>query len=429
MRWLSTHAQQIRTWALRLLEFGAVQGIAQFLNAVSGLLIVHALAKTEYALYAIANSMLTACHLLADLGVGVGLKSLGGRFWNDPQRLGALVRTGIELRWRFAAASFAVCIPALAWLLWANNAPWWVIAALCAVVAAGAIPLLTVSALTVVAQLVGDYRGLQQLDAGSAAMRLILIGVLALSWVNAVLAALVGMVVNWLQLLVLRGRVRGHANRAVAPNAEDRRELIALSLKSLPNAIFFCIQGQVTVIILTLLGTTAEIADVTALGRLAALFGIFSATFAAVIAPRFARTQDVDRLAQLYRLLLGLSVLVLVPLALASWVFPRPFLWLLGEKYAGLESECGWVVTTGCIGQILGVMWALNTSKAWIRFQSIGFIPVILLAQCVAAVLLDLRQFRDVLIFAMVTASAPFPLYVADALAGLRRMRKERDAT
>jgi hypothetical protein len=122
-----------------------------------------------------------------------------------------------------------------------------------------------------------------------------------------------------------------------------------------------------------------------------------------------------------------LSLLALAPVALAAWIFPQPFLWLLGEKYAGLESECGWVVTTGCIGQILGVMWALNTSKAWIRFQSIGFIPLILASQCIAAYLLDLRQFRDVLIFALVTGSAPFPLYLADAIAGLRQARKQRD--
>lgn len=422
MRTLS--AAQFGTWALRLAEYGAVQGIAQFMNAISGLLIVHALDKAEYAFFAIANSFLTACNLLADLGAGVGLRSIGGRHWNDPRRLGALFNTTIGLRRRFALAAFGGCVPLMAWMLWANGAPGWLIVALCIAVLVAALPVLTGSALTIVAQLVGDYRGLQKLDAGSAAMRLVLVAALALWWLNALLASLVGALVNWMQWLVLRRRMRAHADTAAAPHAEDRRELVRLSWKSLPNAVFFCLQGQVTLLILTFFGTTSEIADFTALGRLAAIFAVFSATFGAVIAPRFARTQDPERLAGLYRLLLLLSALALAPVAIASWLFPHPFLWLLGSKYAGLEAECGWVVTTGCLGQFLGVMWALNLSKAWIRFQSVGFIPAILVCQCIAAALLDLRQFHDVLIFALASAVAPLPLYIADALSGLREARK-----
>jgi hypothetical protein len=50
----------------------------------------------------------------------------------------------------------------------------------------------------------------------------------------------------------------------------------------------------------------------------------------------------------------------------------------------------------------------------------LGFIPAIVVAQIAAAALLDLRQFHDVLVFSLVTASAPVPLYLLDAIFGLR---------
>ena len=40
-------------------------------------------------------------------------------------------------------------------------------------------------------------------------------------------------------------------------------------------------------------------------------------------------------------------------------------MWLLGEKYQQLGRECGCVVAAGSAGEIAGVMWGLNSSKAW----------------------------------------------------------------
>ncbi len=224
-----------------------------------------------------------------------------------------------------------------------------------------------------------------------------------------------------MQFLFSRRWARDLANPAASPNADDRRELLRLSWKWMPNVIFFCIQGQVTLLILTWLGNPTGIADVTALGRIAALFVIFSVTFGSVLAPRFARCQETARLPRLYLLLVGGTFFALIPLVLVAWLFPDPFLWLLGKQYRGLQSECGWVVAAGCVSQICLVMWSLNSSKGWIRLQSLAFIPMILGAQIVAAFCLDLRHFHDVLIFNLVTAAAPLPVYVVDALFGLKK--------
>lgn len=414
---------RIRTWVLRLLEFGGVQAGVQLLNAISGLIIVHALPKPEYAFFVIANSMQVACNLLADLGIGIGARSIGGRVWNDPVRFGSLLNAAIRLRNEFAVPSFCICLSVTAWMLWVNQAPWWTIVALSGAVLVAVLPLLASSVLSAALQLHGKYRRMQKIDFGSAALRFVMVGVLTVTWVNAALLTMVVAVTHWLQLVFLRRWTHQVAHLGASPSADDRREIMLLSLKALPNTVFFCFQAQITLIILTFLGTTTSIADFTALGRLSALFAVVSVTFASVVAPRFARCQDPDRLARLYVLLVVAMASLLVPLAAASWVIPEPFLWLLGEKYALLGAECGWVVTTGCVAQLLGVMWGLNSSKAWIRFHVSGYIAVTVICQVAAVSFLDLRQFRDVLVFNFVTALAPLPLYIVDAFFGLRAAR------
>jgi O-antigen/teichoic acid export membrane protein len=416
-------------WGRRLAEFGSVQGLVQLLTAVAGLLIVRTLSKHEYALFAIANSMQTACNLLADLGIGIGVRSIGGRVWNDPQRFGQLLNTVIGLRRQFAVVSLSICLPVAAWMLWRNGATILVVIGLCLVTAASVIPLLGVTAWATSAQLHGEYRRIQKLDFGNALLRLALITSLALVWINALLATLVGVVSNWVQMVFLRRWALTKIVPGAPPNADDRKELLRLSRKSLPNAIFFCFQGQVTLLILTLVGSTTGIADVTALGRVAVLFAIFSVTFANVLAPRFVRCQESARLPRLYVLLVGGTALVLVPLTAFAWLLPEPFLWLLGDKYAALGRECGWVVAAACLGQLGGIMWNLNSSKAWIRLQAVAYIPTVVVAQVISAACLDLRQFHNVLIFNLVTAAAPLPIYVIDALWGLRAIASQQTET
>ncbi|MGE3779441.1 MAG: lipopolysaccharide biosynthesis protein [Pirellulaceae bacterium] len=412
---------QVRVWSLRLIEFGLVQAGVQLLNAVAGLVIIRSLPKSEYALFAVTGSIQAVCNMLGELGIGVGVLAIGGRVWSDPQRFGSLIATATELRVRFSLVSVIICLPVAMWMLWRNEASPAAMAALSGVILFGMLPLMSSSIYLVVPQLHGEYRRIQKLDFGNALFRCAIIGGLALGALSAVSAALVGALTIWIHWGVVRRWAAEQANLGAPPNSEDRGELLRLSFRSLPNVVFFCLQGQVTLLLLTWAGQPSSVADVTALGRLAALLSVFSTAFSVVLTPRFCRCQDAARLPQLYLKLITGTVAVVVPLMVASWVFPKPFLWLLGSKYASLEAECGWVVTAVCVSQVGAAMWALNISKAWIRYQAALYIPVILSAQIVAALLLNLRRVDDVLVFNLVTAAAPLPIYIIDAISGLSR--------
>lgn len=412
-------------WAARVVKFSSLQAIVQLLMALAGLIIVRHLPKTEYALFAIANSIQVACTQLADLGIGIGVRSIGGRVWENRSRFGQLVQTALGLRRQFALVAAAICFPLMIWLLRRNGAATGTTLGLCLAIAASVIPLLGSTIWSATLLLHGRYQSVQRLDLSNGVLRLAIIGGLAVSRINAVLAATAGTVTYIVQAVFLRRWSREVADPAARTNPEDRRELIRLSLKSLPNTVFFCLQGQITLLILTFTRNPTGIADLTALGRLALLFAVFSVMFANVLTPRFARCQEAARLAKLYFVLVGATMLVLLPVVIAAFLFPDPFLWLLGEKYSGLRQECGWVVAAGSLSQLLAVLWGLNSSKAWIGIQAFGYIPAILIGQLLAAITLDLRQFHSVVLFTVITAAAPIPLMIADACVGLRRAKCE----
>jgi hypothetical protein len=407
-------------WTLIIVEFGAVQMLVQALLAVSGLIIVRTLSKEQYALFTIANSMQATANLLGDLGIGLGLRSIGGRVCDDRRRFGALLNTAFAMRRGFAVVAATFCLPVALWMLRKNGATWLEAAGLCAAVSAGVAGLIGSSVWNISPLLHQEYRRLQKLDLANAAARTVMLAAMTAGRINALFAATVGVIGNWSQSFFLKRWAQDHAERNAEANRDDRRDLWQISLKCLPNTLFFCFQGQLTLLILSFTGNAAGIAEVTALGRVAALLAVFSTVFVSLIVPRFMRCQERDRLRALYLFLLAGTAGALTPFLLFAWFFPEPFLWLLGGQYQHLGRECGWVVAAGCVGQIGGVMWALNSSKAWIRYQAATFIPVILSTQVAAAYFLDLHQFHDVLVFNVISAAAPLAIYAADAWAALR---------
>ena len=62
-------------------SFVTVQVIVQLVGFLSGILLIRTLEQREYAFFTIANTMQGTLNLLADVGVSVGLVSIGGRGW------------------------------------------------------------------------------------------------------------------------------------------------------------------------------------------------------------------------------------------------------------------------------------------------------------------------------------------------------------
>jgi O-antigen/teichoic acid export membrane protein len=387
-----------KKWSLRLIEIGLVQGLVQFLTALTGLLIVRTLAKQDYAVYAITNSMQAAANILADLGISLGVRSIGGRVCEDRQRYGQLLNSALKLRGWFATVSLGVTVPIAAWMLWRNGASWVLTLALCLTIVASLTPLLASSIWITSLQLHGQYRRLQKIDLSNAALRLMMIGGLMFSYLSALTAALTVVVSNWVQLIWLKKHAVELADTRQPPNAEDIRELKKLSFKMLPNSIFFCLQSQITVWLITVFGNVNNVADVSALGRISMLFLVLHTTMDMIVMPRFSRIQEPNLLFRRYAVLI-FGCLVVSSLALiAAALFSTQFLWLLGPKYSHLKPELILVMLSAVTNFVAGTMWGVNVSRAWIKAAPL-YIPVTLATQVLVLLVLDVSTVRGVLWF------------------------------
>src|SRR5213595_3868657 len=99
--------------ARRIGNYALVQATVQIIAFSSGILLVRWLPQREYAFFTIANAMQATLMLLADIGISVGLMSIGGRVWQDRHRFGELINTGLAVRRKLAATAAIVSTPVL----------------------------------------------------------------------------------------------------------------------------------------------------------------------------------------------------------------------------------------------------------------------------------------------------------------------------
>src|SRR5918992_399327 len=104
-------------------NFAFVQAAVQVVGFLSGILLVRSLDQREYAYFTIANTMQGTLNVLADIGISIGLVSIGGRVWHDRHRFGQLITTALQLRRKLAVVVILLVTPILYSMLAKNGAP------------------------------------------------------------------------------------------------------------------------------------------------------------------------------------------------------------------------------------------------------------------------------------------------------------------
>ncbi len=402
-------------------SFASVQAAVQIISFASGILLIRYLDQREYAYFTIANTMQGTINVLADIGISIGLISIGGRVWQNRRRFGELVNTALAMRRRLGAAAIVLVTPVLYFLLAKNGASAAYAGALVGLILAALLVQFSIGVLGVVPRLRSDLAKIQQIDLIGAIARLAVLGVLIVIFLNASVAVAVGSLTLLLQYVLLRRYVAAVIDTSAPENAEDRSAMRGFIRNQAPNAIFFCIQGQITIFLISFFGRhVSSVAEVGALGRLAMIFAVLTNLLTNVFAPAFARCQSPRRLRWQYAAIVGgvaaFSAVVLISAAL----FPREFLFVLGNKYAHLERELVLMVAGSVLGALASALWALNASKAWIAGSWL-YIPLTLATQAAMIPFIDFSTVRGVLIFNLVSALPNLLLNLALSYRGFRQ--------
>jgi len=384
-------------WTKLLTRFLSLEAMVQALGFAAGIILVRVLPKAEYGLFTIANTMQQTMNLLADNGIGSGLTAIGGRVWSDRFRFGQLLHTAMRLRRLFALVAIVVVTPILAWMLFSNGASPGYTAFVSAIVLLGLYFQLTVGVLIVAPRLHLEVNRIQFLGVWSAALRLVLIASAYTIFLNASVALLASTISFGFQELLLRRWVPKMADLKAPVNQEDHQEILSIVRSQAPNSIFYCLQSQLTIWLISIFGSTTGVAEVGALGRISVVFLMIGSVMGNVVYPRFARVTDPGLLWRRYWQILGGFCLLACAMLAVTATFPEVLLWILGPKYAHLHKELLLMILSAVLLSVLGTMWQLNVTRGWI-VSPWALIPIRIVTQVVLVCVLDLSRVRDVLL-------------------------------
>ena len=393
-----------RRRVLRLTGFASSQVAVQAIGFASGIVLVRCMEPVQYGYYTLAVTMASVATILSDLGLATAVLAIGGRLGHDRIALGQLNADADALHRRLAWLALAVVGPCAAALLWHQQAASVQIFVLTAfVVAMAAVNVPTGVALSI-SRLLGRVGLQQRLDLGVNVVKL---GVLsAASWLafDAAIACLINLVAAIVYYLLLARALDVDVDRRAGAGEHVpaiRRHVGRLA----PNAIYFVVSSQLAVWLIGIFGSAERVAEVGALGRLAALFSLVAAVSATLVLPYFARR---DAPAELIPVFVGINLFfagLLLVLAGAATAFPDAILWVLGASYGGLRDELVWMVVATTLSAWGGTIYSVGCARGWV--MPIGIVASVgVVATAVAASLVDVATVRGSFMINTVTGLA-----------------------
>jgi hypothetical protein len=404
-------------------NFAFVQAIVQVIGFLSGIILIRHLDQRDYAYFTIANTMQGTINVLADIGISVGLVSIGGHVWHDRHRFGQLVNTARSLRYKLGAIAMLIVTPILYLMLVKNGASVGYAVILIALVLAGAMIQLSLGVLAVVPRLRSDLGRIQIVDFAGATVRLLVLGGLLFVFLNAGVAVAVAVATLLLQYWLLHRYVARVIDFDAPQNENDRRAMQRFIRNLAANAVFFCFQGQITIFLITFLGRDVNsVAQVGALGRLAMVFTVLTNLLTNIVAPAFARCHSPVRLRWLYAGIVGGVTAFSGAIILAAALFPDAFLYVLGGTYAHLERELLLMVAGAALTSVTATFWTLNAAKAWIAGSWL-YIPLTVASQVALIPFTDFSSVRGVLIFNLLSALPNLLLNLVLSLRGFASLK------
>ena len=390
----------VQKWFPILLKFTSIQVIVQTLGFAAGILIVRGLPKREYAFYTIGNTMLATILLLADSGISSALTAIGGRVWQDSHRLGSLLTTALLLRRQLAMLTVFAVVPVLIWLLRQNGANALVTVGLVLAVLAGSGLELITRIYAVVLRLRSEIRQIQNQALMAALVKLAAVGIALFIFFNAIVAIATVVLGYAVQFWMLRRWVSREIDTSAPGDPAMRSEIIAVLRRQGPHSVYYCLQGQITVWLISVFGNSESVANVGALGRLVAVFALLSTVMIEVVLPAFARIRSANQLRRRYfQILFGYSAISALSVGVVA-MFPGQILSVLGRQYSDLRSDGILMAACAVVSTISGLLWAINSSRAWIVSPAV-LIPCTIAVQATLASILDLSTVRGVLLLTM----------------------------
>lgn len=417
---------QLVYWARESGRFFSWQIAITLINVIAGLLVVRYLPKEDYAFYTIGFMAMAIFTNITSAGVSPAVNSLAGSHWEDPRQMGSIVNTAIAFR-KLVALGFA--IPIAAYGLWQFSlveAGWASALALTTVFALGGMVELESSILKVPLVFARRIGQLQRYDVWVAASKLVGIVVAGLLWPTALTFAAVtigSLVISWRLLTKASARVID----ADAPvDADVRARIVSLFKPNIVSVVYWSFQAQITILLCTLVGTTSNVAEIGALGKLTLIFGLLGTFVGSYLMPAIAKAVRSSQILARFGLVMVIYTVVTALLVGVAAFYPELLLWILGEQYGNLADLLLLYVSVAMIGVFQGQVHSVCITRGWVKYF-VWYAPLAIVTQLVLLFILDLSTIRDVIRFegcvSSVLLALTLGIFIVEFVAHSRRSR------
>ena len=357
----------IVSWGKLISITGSAQIIVQAVGFASGILIIRLLPVQEYALYTLANTILGTIVMLSDGGISAAVMSQGGKVWQDKEKLGTVLVTGLYLRRKFALGSIIIAVPILTYLLLHQGASNLATVLIIVSLIPAFFAALSDSLLEIVPKLHQDIIPLQKNQITVGIARLILTGlsVFIFPWTFvAIIAAAIPRIYGNIKL---RKIAYGFVNSTKKEDSDVEKEILKVVKRVFPTALYHSFSGQIMIWLLSVYGTTTNLAQIGALGRVIIVLTLFSSIVGHLVIPRFSRYENKRGLLLKRYIQINLFVFLFgILFLLMTWLFDHEILWVLGSNYINLEHELFLSVLGGILSLFAGISFLLAAGRSWI---------------------------------------------------------------
>ena len=386
-------------WGKLITITGAAQAFVQGLGIVSGILVIWLLPTNEYAWYTLANTMLGTMTILADSGISIGVMSEGAKVWEDKNKLGAVLATGLHLRKKFAIGSLLVSLPILFFLLFRHNAGWITVL----LISASLIPVfyasLSDSLLEIIPKLHQDIPSLQKNQVSVSIGRLIISGLTLFIFPFAYIAVLANGIPRMFGNIRMYQIAHRFADKNQKPDVKIKNKILKVVRRSMPENIYYCLSGQMTIWLISIFGNTTSVAELGALGRLSLVMNIFPIVLSTVIIPRYAKLASnkiilIKRQLQIFVCM----IMVCISIIIVTWLLPHQILAILGHNYKNLDTHLLFLAIYGsCMNLLVSCIYLMYTSRGWI-VNPVLSISISIVSTIIAFFLFDISSIEGVLL-------------------------------
>ncbi len=400
-----------------LVRFFTSQGITLAGNLTYGLLCVRWLPTADYAMFVVLFGIQGSLAVLMDIGASGSVVPLIGDRIHDRQLIADYIASLRQLAHRLYIIMGVGLIVAFPFLVRNRNWSWRTITAMIAILLVSTWFVRVSAAYSSVLIILRDrpnwYLGQMVASLGTLALLLVFA---ALHWLNGFAAILINV-----SGIVFMGTFYYRRSKQLLgtpgnSSAAKRSAIFRLTMPNVPSVIFYALQGQISLLLITYFGRTSGVASIGALGRLGQIFVLFGQMNPLLVEPYFAKLRP-EKFKSSYFSALTIVASICVGITAFSATFPQLFLWVLGPQYKNLTREVIYVIAASSLGYFAGVLWVIHSSRKYIYWWN-NIATIVLTVGIQIAFILkgNLGSVKTLLLLNLVTASAGF---IVNVLAGI----------